>query len=301
MANDGGSELQQSLLSGQEPSTSGQETHGLAATGKPHANSLLASLFANPARLLLLLWASAKSAVLGVWRLLFGWLSPQPKLSLLQEARLEALVADAAVPFDASNAEHQDLLRELWGAAFPGEPCTSLRSGRWKDMGWQGEDPGTDFRGSGYFGLVNLVDLARRHPATWDALLHKRQGARATWEYPFAVAGLNLTFVLTEVLELQRHRHQGQGQGAGASHVPRGAAARGFLALLGGESGDDAFGDLYCAAFRVLDREWLAMKASYMEFNQVLKRTRQAVEGALASQPASMQALEAKLGLGPEA
>lgn len=63
-----------------------------------------------------------------------------------------------------------------------------------------------DFRGSGFLGLRNLVHMARAHPALFDTLLHKRQGARATWEYPFAVAGLNLTFVLAELLELQQHR-----------------------------------------------------------------------------------------------
>jgi hypothetical protein len=52
------------------------------------------------------------------------------------------------------------------------------------------------------FGLNNLLYLSEAHPQLWNQLLHKRQGVRAQWEYPFAVAGLNLTFMLGELLEL---------------------------------------------------------------------------------------------------
>ena len=31
----------------------------------------------------------------------------------------------------------QEALRQLWAKGFPDEPCTSLRTARWKDMGWQ--------------------------------------------------------------------------------------------------------------------------------------------------------------------
>lgn len=66
--------------------------------------------------------------------------------------------------------------------------------------GLQGEDPGTDFRGAGLFGLDNLVYLGTHHPTLFQQLLHKTQGKRSDWEYPFASAGLNLTFMLSEVL-----------------------------------------------------------------------------------------------------
>ena len=34
--------------------------------------------------------------------------------------------------------------------------------------------------------------------ASFRRLLFKREGNRATWEYPFAVAGINISFMLTE-------------------------------------------------------------------------------------------------------
>ena len=40
----------------------------------------------------------------------------------------------------------QDALRELWILAYPGRELPSLKSELWKEMGWQGTDPSTDFR-----------------------------------------------------------------------------------------------------------------------------------------------------------
>jgi len=34
-------------------------------------------------------------------------------------------------------------------------------------------------------------------------LLHKQDGTRAEWEYPFAVAGINISFMLAQMLDLQ--------------------------------------------------------------------------------------------------
>ncbi|KAI3905974.1 hypothetical protein MKW98_022403 [Papaver atlanticum] len=40
----------------------------------------------------------------------------------------------------------QETLRALWDASYPGEELHGLASKQWKDMGWQGKDPSTDFR-----------------------------------------------------------------------------------------------------------------------------------------------------------
>lgn len=43
----------------------------------------------------------------------------------------------------------QDALRQLWKLAYPNRDIPSLKSERWKEMGWQGPDPSTDFRYAG--------------------------------------------------------------------------------------------------------------------------------------------------------
>jgi hypothetical protein len=40
----------------------------------------------------------------------------------------------------------QDALKQLWRLAYPDRELPSLKSELWKDMGWQGSDPSTDFR-----------------------------------------------------------------------------------------------------------------------------------------------------------
>ncbi|KAI3789355.1 hypothetical protein L2E82_02148 [Cichorium intybus] len=50
------------------------------------------------------------------------------------------------VAYDSSIPEHQQALRVLWRAAFPEEELHGLISEQWKEMGWQGKDPSTDFR-----------------------------------------------------------------------------------------------------------------------------------------------------------
>ena len=58
---------------------------------------------------------------------------------------------------------------QLWESAFPEHAFPKgIRSAQWKQMGWQGEDPATDFR--------QATQLARHLPpatplSAWDTLL----------------------------------------------------------------------------------------------------------------------------------
>lgn len=190
-----------------------------------------------------------------------------PSLSPLQEERLRNLQQRLEVPFDGSLAEHQDALRQLWRLAYPRRELPSLKSELWKEMGWQGSDPSTDFRGGGFISLENLIFFANKYPDSFQNLLHKQEGKRAEWEYPFAVAGINISFMLVEMLDLQ-------------SGKPSSLAGIRFLELLAED--EMAFDNLYCIAFEMMDAQWLAKRASYMEFNEVLKSTRTQLERELA-------------------
>ncbi|KAL9247436.1 hypothetical protein vseg_020868 [Gypsophila vaccaria] len=189
-----------------------------------------------------------------------------PPLSPLQEERLEKLQSRLKVPFDGSRLEHQDALKRLWRLAFPNRELPPLKSELWKEMGWQGTDPSTDFRGGGYISLENLIYFAEKYPESFQCLLHKLDGQRAEWEYPFAVAGINISFMLAQMLDLQ-------------SGKPTSTAGVRFLELLAVD--EMAFDNLYCVAFQMMDAQWLAKRASYMEFNEVLKSTRAQLEREL--------------------
>ncbi|KAK9805095.1 hypothetical protein WJX73_005931 [Symbiochloris irregularis] len=191
----------------------------------------------------------------------------QAQPSALQEERMEELRQRTLTQYDTSSSTHQDALKQLWSHAFPDTPFGGFRNKQWTDMGWQRDDPSSDFRGAGFAALENLLFMAREEPTLFNALLHKTQGDRAEWEYPFAVAGINLTFMLEEVVGLRDART------AAILTQPattRTSAGCGFLHLLGQSS--NAFAELYCMAFQLLDREWLQMRASYMDFPSVIAR-----------------------------
>ncbi|CAD5192601.1 uncharacterized protein LOC135631155 [Musa acuminata AAA Group] len=180
-------------------------------------------------------------------------------LSPLQEIRLQKLKERVSVPFDETRPDHQEALVALWHISFPETELTGLVSEQWKDMGWQGPNPSTDFRGCGFVSLENLLFFARTYPASFQRILFKQEGMRAIWEYPFAVAGINISFMLTQLLELNSAR-------------PKSLAAINFVKILSED--EEAFDILYCIAFQLMDAQWLAMDASYMQFKEVLEATR---------------------------
>ncbi|KAF8390638.1 hypothetical protein HHK36_025165 [Tetracentron sinense] len=127
-------------------------------------------------------------------------------LTPLQEERLQRLKHRMKVYFDASLLDHQEALRALWSATYPGQELHGLISEQWKEMGWQGRDPSTDFRGAGFISLENLLFFAKTFSTSYQRLLNKKGGKRATWEYPFAVAGVNITFMIMQMLDLDAYK-----------------------------------------------------------------------------------------------
>ncbi|CAO2835263.1 unnamed protein product [Amaranthus hypochondriacus] len=188
---------------------------------------------------------------------------PSFDLTPTQEECLQRLQYRIDVAYDCSNLEHQEALKALWNAAFPGEELRGLISEQWKEMGWQGKDPSTDFRGGGFISLENLLFFARTFPKSFQDLLRKQEGDRALWEYPFAVAGVNITFMLIQMLDLEAVK-------------PRTLVGAIFLKFLA--ENESAFDLLYCITFKLLDHLWLEMHASYMDFNSVMKATRRQLE-----------------------
>ncbi|KAA0034197.1 ELMO domain-containing protein A [Cucumis melo var. makuwa] len=182
----------------------------------------------------------------------------------IQEDRLRRLKHRMKVYFDGSRIDHQEALRALWYAAYPGQELQALVSDQWKEMGWQGRDPSTDFRlGAGFISLENLLFFAKTFSTSFQLLLRKQGGKPAAWEYPFAVAGVNITFMIMQMLDLD------------ACDLTW--LLRYFLIT----ENEWAFDLLYCVAFVVMDKQWLERNATYMEFNDVLKSTRAQLEKEL--------------------
>eukprot|EP00191_Tetraselmis_sp_GSL018_P001183 CAMPEP_0177615690 /NCGR_PEP_ID=MMETSP0419_2-20121207/23625_1 /TAXON_ID=582737 /ORGANISM="Tetraselmis sp., Strain GSL018" /LENGTH=380 /DNA_ID=CAMNT_0019113435 /DNA_START=69 /DNA_END=1212 /DNA_ORIENTATION=+ len=210
--------------------------------------------------------------VAGFGQCLVGYRAPPgilpAQLTLLQEEKLNKLRDSKGTTFDPSNPEHEAALRRLWRLSFPSRQLEDLKSEQWKDMGWQGTDPSTDFRGAGFLALENLLYFAETYPSVYSQLLGKVNGRRSEWEYPFCVAGVNLTFAMIEILDVADGRQ------------PRTRAGTNFFTALS-EGTDNAFEEVYCAAFQLLDSKWLEMRASYMEFPAVMGEVKKELQAAL--------------------
>ncbi|KAF3667713.1 hypothetical protein FXO37_09893 [Capsicum annuum] len=115
---------------------------------------------------------------------------PSFELTPAQEECLQRLQYRIDVAYDSSDPEHREALRALWKAAFPVEELHGLISEQWKEMGWQGKDPSTDFRGAGFISLENLLYFARNFPVAYimppwgEALPQTLQDTSCT-ELPF--------------------------------------------------------------------------------------------------------------------
>jgi ELMO/CED-12 family len=105
------------------------------------------------------------------------------ELALVQAGRPEQHRASQAA------SAVQEALAKLFEACFPDEPAQAAPCERWKDAGFQGEDPANDFRGGGIYSLLNLLYMAQNHEETFQRLLTKADGERSEWEYPFSAAG----------------------------------------------------------------------------------------------------------------
>ena len=160
---------------------------------------------------------------------------------------MERLRERALLPFDGADEAHVALLHALWARTFSTRPLPAPRGPHWSELGWQGHDPATDLRAAGYLCAACLLHLAELRPEAWGSLVRKENGSRSEWEYPCAVAGVNLVASLLDALGVTCLLPQHKGK----ARPPN----RAFAALLVRHPA--AFEELFCSAFVRLDKVWL--------------------------------------------
>jgi len=157
----------------------------------------------------------------------------------------------------------------LWNATYPDAQLESRVSEQWKLLGFQGTDPATDFRGMGVFGLEQLVYFAESHTDVFRKIVNG-QLARKEREYPVAVAGINLTQKLYEILKVN-------------DETPEGTI---FPILFAHKH---AFEEMYCSSFQVLDYTWDDMNASYMDFPKVIAAVHKQIVEVVEARPLTLE------------
>ena len=175
--------------------------------------------------------------------------------------------------FDKACPEHIDYLQRLWDASNLGVSDAdgtkidfALQLNRWKDLGFQRDDPISDFRGTGMLGLANLVYFAEQYPSIFLSMARDQQQS-SEMEYPFATASINITHLMVNLLGLRKP----------AAWFPTMDTYPLFF------FNRKAWEELYTIIFRLFDQKWNQMLVGYMGFKKVIDSTRDDVSALLQS------------------
>ena len=188
--------------------------------------------------------------------------------------------------FNETNNEHLSLLESLWDNMKPSlrrnnETIDNKKyiSNDWGEIGFQGKDPSTDFRGFGILGLMQLEYFARTKAETaksilMDSVHHRRY-------YPYAATGINITAFVIELLCehrfhsilfncLQQHELQS------TTNIKDGPSADETLI----EIGINAINDLYCEIYEEFNQLWvrkdpenvMAFQLIFREYKDIIRK-----------------------------
>ncbi|KAE8882011.1 hypothetical protein PF005_g7536 [Phytophthora fragariae] len=123
-------------------------------------------------------------------------------------SRVHALKNEA---YSSSRHEHEEMLEQLWKNL---KPDVRREGGRitkeWGEIGFQGTDPMSDFRGMGVFSLIQLNHFTKDYKIEAQRALEESN--HPTRWYPFAVTGINVTAFMIELiderlLDIKLYRH----------------------------------------------------------------------------------------------
>lgn len=217
--------------------------------------------------------------------------------------------------YDDENLEHERSLLQLWSLLQPGVPLETRKSKQWQNIGFQGQDPKTDFRGMGILGLQNLLYFAKEYNSVAKHILshshHPKHGFYTslqsftpTVRYSFAIVGINLTQMAYRLLgdgTAKGHLYNVAANGAiacsadvGSSSCrappPPNAAAITAKTAANGVPELRHFHHLYSYLFVEFDKFWLAEKPrDIMEFNRIRDLFENNVRSILADSSATLK------------
>uniref|UniRef100_S4NI36 ELMO domain-containing protein 2 n=1 Tax=Pararge aegeria TaxID=116150 RepID=S4NI36_9NEOP len=168
--------------------------------------------------------------------------------------------------YDSNNPEHEEKLSKLWDLLLPGRPLEARISKEWQDIGFQGDDPKTDFRGMGILGLDNLLYFSTKYTlASHQVLSHS---LHPKYGYTYAIVGINLTSM--------------------AYYLLKDGSAKTYMFNLKYVPSVIFFHEFYCYLFYEFDKMWIRSKPeNMMEFSIIFKKFENAIRSELAD-PASV-------------
>ncbi|XP_078494744.1 ELMO domain-containing protein 2 [Ciona intestinalis] len=174
--------------------------------------------------------------------------------------------------YDSCNGDHEALLLKLWNLLQPENALKERVSRQWGEIGFQGTDPKTDFRGMGMLGLKNLVYFAEVHnDLARKTLLHSHH---PQYGYSYAIVGINLTSMAYDFMS----------SGLLRTH---------FFNTVHGRPNINHFNEVFSYLMFEFDKFWMKSEPeNVMEFSRIRDEFNQTVEAVLKYVPSANLSLD---------
>lgn len=185
---------------------------------------------------------------------------------------LGKLSDDFSTPPSHEDVEHSTLLESIWTVVFPDQPLAAP-SPRWKDLGFQTEDPFEELRRGGVLALRAMAYVMCTYSDRMRAVV-QQQKPKTKHNYPFAVVCSNTAMMLADVLKLKDQRFL--------------SAQAGYWQLF---EDDRGFFELYSICLMYIDQLWISTNATRSEFGSIITQAKTLAQQLLAADPTSVPQL----------
>ncbi|KAI8479785.1 ELMO domain-containing protein 3 [Branchiostoma belcheri] len=128
------------------------------------------------------------------------WLFGPPRLqnSLHEERNL--VFAMGLYPFDNTEETHMRVLQTVYKRLTGTKLDCPRFGGHWEQIGFQGSDPATDLRGTGFLGLMQVLYFVMEPRTLSLARDIYKLSLHETQNFPFCVMSINITRIALQAL-----------------------------------------------------------------------------------------------------
>ena len=122
----------------------------------------------------------------------------KPQLSVQLSKERNEIFYICKLKLDYSDDFHEKLLQSIWMYVTKENRFVSKIGNHWEQIGFQGSDPSTDIRGSGLYGLLQLLHIAHEYPI----LIHKiyTLSIHDRYNFPLSIVSFKITNIVINLL-----------------------------------------------------------------------------------------------------
>lgn len=129
-------------------------------------------------------------------RFLFG----PPRLQQQLQGERDLALAMAQCGLDDSEAVHMRILQTIYKKLTCSRLGCPRYGAHWEELGFQGADPGTDLRGTGMLGLMQMLHFVMDAQTLPLARQIFRLSHHETQNFPFCIMSVNITRIVLQAL-----------------------------------------------------------------------------------------------------